>query len=149
MSDTAVAAKPSPKTEPAKAPLVNAELTNIPRPSIAKQVLPEPTVEIVAAPKKPAAPVESTFGKMQSNADATAEKSEQSPKSTADADRYSKATVPAASLPRTPAAADAIPPLPEQISSIDVPELGSKQASTQASASTTSNRAPKFPASRY
>lgn len=153
VSDTAVAAKPTPKTEPAKAPLVNAELTNIPRPSIAKQVLPEPTVEIAAAPKAPASPVESTFSKTQPKSDATVEKREPSPKSTADADRYSKATVPAASLPRTPAAADAIPPLPEQISSIDVPELGNKQsstqASTQASASTTSNRAPKFPASRY
>lgn len=166
----AAPAAPAATTQPQEAPagpalvepLINAELTNIPRPSITKQVAPPAASSVAAAAPpvsqpSPAVRRDSTFGAANIK-DEPAAKSLSAAGDARPVNPYVRQSAPSvsvASLPRTPAAAQSMPPLPEQISTVDVPETksGTKSKSSTAAASSAPagvlSSQPKFPASRY
>jgi tetratricopeptide (TPR) repeat protein len=165
-------------------PLINAELTNIPRPSIAKtaaaqaapqaapQPAPQPAPQLAPQPTPQVATVEAAPVAQPPRRETTFETSrpKESPTPTAPETKFpetktpdapaekgqSGPTIPFAAVPRKPVTSNAAPPLPEQISSIDVPETApaEKKASSILAKSSkpaveASAAKPKFPASRY
>jgi hypothetical protein len=135
-----------------------AELTNLPRPSIARQNAP---VLVAEGPKHvhPAPPTAATFEKLPTRPEPVKNDRAVTPVKSSDADRYSTPTVPYASLPRAAVASDAAAPLPEQISTFDVPETrkgtpAQKSPATPAPSDRTQSAPPqpaqpKFGASKY